>query len=204
MAEFKRHEVTFRVVCLYAPNRNPARDNFFQTSIQRIDPSVPTVVCGDFNTVFDRTLDCRGSHPCDYSRESSQALASFFQDCCILDIWRYLHQKEIAFSWLSRDGSMSSRIDFVGCPYQWVHAIESCDILPCSYSDYSIILMSLVIPEPIPKGPGRWLFNISLLKDEDFVNTIKSFWAHWSALKTIFPTIQKCWEGKNQKVGDPT
>ena len=200
MAEFKKHEVTFRVACVYAPNRNPARDDFFQTSTQRIDPSVPTVVCGDFNTVFDRTLDRRGSDPSDYSRESSQALASLFQECCILDTWRYLHRKEIAFSWLSRDGFVSSRIDFVGCPYQWIHAIESCDILPCPYSDHSIVLMSLVIPEPIPKGPGRWLFNISLLKDEDFVNAIKDFWADWSALKAIFPTIQKWWEVGKAKI----
>ena len=29
MAEFRRHGITFRVACLYAPNPNPARGNFF-------------------------------------------------------------------------------------------------------------------------------------------------------------------------------
>ena len=53
--------------------------------------------------------------------------------------------------------------------------------------------MSLVIPEHIPKGPGHWLFNISLLKDEDF-------WADWSALKTIFHKIQKWWEVGKAKI----
>ena len=38
--EFKHQDVTFRVVCLYAPNRNPARDDFFASCANSIDPSV--------------------------------------------------------------------------------------------------------------------------------------------------------------------
>ena len=57
MAEFQRHGLTFRVVSLYAPNRNPQRDDFFVYCSSMIDPSIPTLVCGDFNAVFDRALD---------------------------------------------------------------------------------------------------------------------------------------------------
>ena len=38
---------TFRVVSLYAPNRNPARDLFFDEVIPFVDPAIPTVLCGD-------------------------------------------------------------------------------------------------------------------------------------------------------------
>ena len=37
----------------------------------KIDPSVATVVCGDFNTVFEMSIDRRGSNASDPSRESS-------------------------------------------------------------------------------------------------------------------------------------
>ena len=57
MVEFQRHGLTFRVVSLYAPNRNPQRDDFFAYCASMIDPSVPTLFCGDFNAVFDRALD---------------------------------------------------------------------------------------------------------------------------------------------------
>lgn len=42
---------TFCVVSLYAPNRNPARDLFFDEVIPFVDLAIPTVLCGDFNTV---------------------------------------------------------------------------------------------------------------------------------------------------------
>ena len=58
----------FRVACIYAPNRNPARDNFFSDAKVRVDPSVPTLLYGDFNAVFDRHLDRVGLDPFDTVR----------------------------------------------------------------------------------------------------------------------------------------
>lgn len=98
MAEFRRHDIVFRVVSLYAPNRNPERDDFLSFCASKIDPSVPTLICGDFNTVFDRSLDRRGSNVSDVSRESSVALCSLFRDCGVIDIWRSLHPATVAFS----------------------------------------------------------------------------------------------------------
>ena len=80
MAEFKYHEIVFRVVCLYAPNRNPDRDDFLASCASSIDPAIPTVICGDFNAVFNRSLDRRGSNIFYTTRESCSTLASFFND----------------------------------------------------------------------------------------------------------------------------
>ena len=71
LCEFRFHTKLFRFVSLYAPNRNPARDQFFDLVPSWVDPTVPTVVCGDFNTVWDRSLDRAGSVSEDTSRESS-------------------------------------------------------------------------------------------------------------------------------------
>ena len=48
---------SFRVCCIYAPTRNPARDQFFYDLWAKVDPLVPTILCGDFNAVFDRSVD---------------------------------------------------------------------------------------------------------------------------------------------------
>ena len=48
--EFSFSDQVFRVACFYAPNRNPARNDFFEDVADRLDPTVPTIVCGDFNT----------------------------------------------------------------------------------------------------------------------------------------------------------
>ena len=59
--EFRFQGRLLRVVSLYAPNRNPARDQFLDQVLSWVDPAVPTFVCGDFNTVLDRSHDGVGS-----------------------------------------------------------------------------------------------------------------------------------------------
>ena len=83
--EFSFHDQSFRVVSLYAPNRNPVRNQFLEQLADEVDPSIPTLLCGDFNTVFDRNLDRSGSDSSDTWRESSAALMTLFQSCCCID-----------------------------------------------------------------------------------------------------------------------
>ena len=201
MLEFSHHNVVFRVACLYAPNRNPARDDFFASRPNFIDPSVPTIVCGDLNAVLNRSLDRRCANM-DVSRESCQTLLSLFQNCCVVDIWRVLHPTSVAFTWQSPDGLASSRIDHFGVPYSWLHHVVSCEHLPCPFSDHCAVLLDTPIPEPIPRGPRRWKLNTSILSDLDFVEEITSFWGLWKLQKTSFPNIKKWWDqGKKEIKG---
>ena len=142
LADFQHRSVTFRVACLYAPNHNPDRDHFFVFCSSKIDPSIPTLVCGDFNTVPDQSLDRHGSNILDTSRESTATLLSFMT----VELWT----STTAFSWLRLDGTLSSRIDLIGCPYAWIHLVQSCDLLACLFSD-----LAFPVPEPLPRGPVR-------------------------------------------------
>ena len=65
---------------MYAPNRNPAQDQFFDDLRSKIDPSIPTVLCGDLNKVFDRSLDRAGRGPSIFLRDSSSLLKYLFKD----------------------------------------------------------------------------------------------------------------------------
>ena len=134
LAHFKRNDVVFGVACIYAPNRNPERNDFFAYCADQIDPAVPSVVCGDFNVAFDRSLDRRGTNVSDTSHESSLALRDLFHDCCVIYIWRSLHPSTVAFTWLKPDATLSSRIDLIGCPHSWLHHVDCCNILSCPFS----------------------------------------------------------------------
>ena len=101
--EFSFLGKSFRLCSIYAPNGNPARDQFLDNLHSKIDPLIPTVLCGDFNTVFNRSLDRLGSDPSDSSRESSSSLRYFFDACCTVDISRYLHPSSASFSWTRWD-----------------------------------------------------------------------------------------------------
>ena len=74
MAEFIKRGSFFRIASVYAPNRNPERDKFFTSCLDFADRSVPTILCGDFNAVFDRAKDSRGSDPAVTVRESFVSL----------------------------------------------------------------------------------------------------------------------------------
>ena len=200
LCEFLLYDVTFRVLCLYAPNRNPARDSFFNGISDAVDPSIPTVLCGDFNAVFDRTLDRFGSSSDDTSRESTPALTRLFDSCCVVDIWRYLHPDSTSFTWNRSDGQLASRIDLVGCPYPWVSAVASCDIVPFSFSDHCAVLFSFSIPDVIPPGPGLWKLNVSILQDEEYVKLITNFWLTWQRSQNNFASLSDWWELGKRKI----
>ena len=85
LCEFSFYYSTFHVLCLYALSYNPARDLFFNCISDTVDTSIPTVLCGDFDTVFDRTFHRFGSFADDVSRESTVALGCLFDSCCVID-----------------------------------------------------------------------------------------------------------------------
>ena len=136
--EFSFFGKSFRVVCVYAPNRNPARDQFFDELHSRIDPSIPTVLRGDFNEVFDRSLDRAGGGLSTSSRDSSSSLKYLFEDCCVIDIWRYLHPSSSGFTWTRWDGSLASRIDLFS-----VCRFRGCLLFLCVIS--SLVLFQTIV-----------------------------------------------------------
>lgn len=192
--EFSFQDKTFRVCSIYCPNRNPDRDLFLDDLHSRIDPSVPTVLTGDFNTVFNRALDRRGSDPSDSSRESSVSLCGLFDACCAVDIWRYLHPTSSCFTWTRWNGSLASRIDLIGIPYVWVPSVESCDILPCPFSDHCAVVSSILVPDAVSPGPGLWKLNTSILADDDYIKLISDAWLNWRSSIHRFPSLVKWWE----------
>ena len=200
MCHFSFHGSSFRVFCLYAPNRNPARDLFFNQITDAVDPSNPTVLCGDFNSVFDRSLDRRGSSANDNARESTLALTRLFDSCCVVDVWRYLHPHSISFSWTRWNGDLASRIDLIGCPFSWVPSVSSCDIIPCPFSDHCGVLFCISVPSVIPPGPGLWKLNISILQDEEFVHLISDFWRSWRLKQNSFTYLSDWWDLGKSKI----
>lgn len=94
-------------------------------------------------------------------------LSNLVEDCCVVDIWRYLHPSSVGFTWTRWDGSLASCIDLFGVPFSWVPSVSSCTFIPCLFSDHCGVYLSLSIPDTVPPGPGLWKLNISILDDPD-------------------------------------
>ena len=82
-----------------------------------IDRSVPTVLTGNFYTVFDQATDRRRSVTSDVYWENIAALTDLFEACCCIDIWWHLHPNDSTFTWPRSDGLLASHIDLIGAPY---------------------------------------------------------------------------------------
>ena len=136
MAEFMKGSFLFRVVCIYPPNSNPERNYFLLSCADLIDPAIPTLLCGDFNAVCNRTKDRRGLSNDSTYRDCSASLHFVFFWGLRFDVWRYLHPDTIAFSWMRHDGLLASRIDLFGCPLPWAHGVHTCDFVLCPSSDH--------------------------------------------------------------------
>ena len=196
-AEFAIRELSFGVLCVYAPNQVSARNDFLQACVEVVEPGIPTFVLGDFNTVFDRSMDRRGSDPLDDSHERPLALREFFAKCCVVDIWRDLHPLTPGFIWESPDRARASRIDLIGCPAVWAPFVSFCNFVPCPFSDHSVVHLSISPPVLIPRGPGRWKCNV--LEDPELRSEIESFWIYWRTRQPFFPSVGKWWD-KGEKV----
>ena len=144
-----------------------------------------------------------GSTVDDTSRESSAALARAFDACCCVNIWRYLHPSSSSgFTWSRWNSLLSSRINLVGCPYVWVSSVSSCDILPCPFSDHCAVLFCVSVPDVIPPGPGLWKLNISVLKEDEYVASVSSFWQNWQCCKDLYSALSEWWvAGKSRLKG---
>ena len=100
------------------------------------------------------------------------------------------------------DGSLSSPIDFFDCLYVWAHAVESCELLLRPFSDHCAVSLICPIPEPVPRSPGRWKLNTSILSDQSFKDSVSSFWLGWKKRKSSFETIPEWWDVGKSKLKD--
>ena len=75
---------------------------------------IPTLLCGDFNTVPARSC-CRRSWFLSVNLTPLVRVPFccllFFRDCCVVDIWRLKHPDVPGFTWSRRDEFLASRVD---------------------------------------------------------------------------------------------
>ena len=101
-----------QLVIVYGPNQKRLGEDFFHSLIPVLDPTLPTVLCGDFNTVPDPVLDrfgCNPHSPWAYLWPSSLSLLT--SSCDLVDIWRLRHPDERDYTWRCPNGTQGSRLD---------------------------------------------------------------------------------------------
>ena len=69
-------------------------------------------------------------------------------------------------------------MDYILTSISLQYNVHKTDIKPGIRSDHSIVQVKIYLRDTLLRGKGFWKFNVSLLKDLDYVNKIKQILKH--------------------------
>ena len=164
---------TLALACCYAPNDDNVTyfDNFFNQLVSVNADGV--IIGGDFNTILhDRDIKGGKGHT---HINCTHYINERIQHEGWVDIWRIRHPNDFRFTWArSKPHVIMERIDFFLISFHLQQFVVSTDILSAYRSDHNLPIIWLNLEHfHLEKGKGRWMFNNSLLDDDDFVTREK-------------------------------
>ena len=159
---------------IYGPNQD--EPDFFSNVIEKIE-SVPNdnrITSGDFNFVFDVQLDKIGKP--ETHIKARDVVKTWMDETDVIDIWRHQHADEKKYTWHGIRGTppkhVLSRIDFHLVSFGIVGRVSESCIKPGFRSDHSAPIIKVEFHSN-SRGPGYWKMNTSLLRDADYIKSMK-------------------------------
>ena len=161
------------LVNIYGPNGdNP---EFYQNMYDTIEDfdNENIIICGDFNLVQNQDLDTYNYVNINNPRAKNKVL-DLKEELNMVDPYREIYNDLKRFTWRKTNPIKQARLDFFLLSEILMHNVIDLEILPSYRSDHSTVVLSLRINDFV-KGKGLWKFNVSLLKDKAYINTVKKY-----------------------------
>ena len=201
VAPLSEESSVMQLVIVYGPNQKRLGEDFFHSLIPVLDPTLSTILCGDFNTVPDPVLDrfgCNPNSPWAYLWPSSLSLLT--SSCDLVDIWRLRHPAERDYTWRRPNGTQGSRLDMFWVSSSLAEQVRQVDIYPFFRSDHCYVFLRIGIPSAPRRGTGVWKFNSSLLADAHYSQLVREFWLEWQQERDSFSSLGVWWDAGKQRV----
>ena len=162
-------DAVLTLVNIYAPNSDDP--SFFDLILTQLDQfECQSIVWGgDFNCVLNVNVDKKGGRPVTHTR-AVKVINNIIEQFSLTDIWRLKNPSLFRSTWRSRD--VRCRLDYFLISLDLVSQTKTCEISPGFKTDHSAVICKIVL-NPQPRGRGFWKFNVSLLKDDNYVSLIR-------------------------------
>ena len=136
--------------------------------------NVSLIIGGDFNLIFDQTLNTTGRSDLDRYSPYHMILESYIEEWLLSDTWCELHPTDRRFTLISRrQGNIKmSRPDFFLISDNIRPTVMDSDILPSFNSDHCPVSLTISNESP-DSGKGYWHFNSLLLTDKEYHTQVK-------------------------------
>ena len=170
--DIKTDEKLFTLANIYAPNEDDP--TFFKQVFDHLHDFAckEIILGGDFNLVLDVKEDKKGGLP----RTLQNTLKIINQNCeelNLTDTWRMLNAGKHRYTWHWKKPEIQCRLDFFLISSDLICDISLADIASGYKTDHSMILLKVALHHN-PSGRGFWKLNTSLLKEEEYLNLIKT------------------------------
>lgn len=160
----------FRIICIYAPNAQLERKEFFERVERYVETERHVILLGDFNCVCH--ADDRAANVT--ARDSSAVLLNtMVHDKDLEDIGRTLSAGKPNQYTHFQNGSQA-RLDRVYVSADLVPVCNYYDVKHVSFSDHSLVVLVIGTEQKKPKFCwDLWKLNARLLQDEVFAEKVK-------------------------------
>jgi len=161
----------FTLANIYAPNKDTPQ--FFDKLFDMIDQfhNTSIIIGGDFNLVFNVTIDKKGGRPVTHEN-CKKNLLGWMEELGLIDIWRFNNKDKFMYTWKSyKKPHVFCRLDFFLISTNLTSVSKDNTISPGYRSDHNIVSTTLS-NENEKRGPGFWKLNCSLLDNQEYCNAI--------------------------------
>ena len=160
---------TFLLCAVYGPNNdNPT---FFDELFDKISNiNLETILCGDFNTTLNFSLD-NTNYIGQGNVRSRSSINHHISTLSIDDIYRVREGGKRSYTWFNKSGQQQARLDFFLTSTSLRPFITNCEHLTPYKSDHLPIRLSLDFSK-FKKGKGLWKLNNSLLNNINYIERI--------------------------------
>jgi exodeoxyribonuclease-3 len=172
--QFDEQDLT--LVNLYAPTADKVNEQlqFLDYILPKLEENNENlIVGGDLNTYLG-VLDKYGTDV--KLNKFAIRLQNIMEELGLIDIWRITHENISRYTWRKRGGitPQQSRLDYFLIAENLIYQVANCEIKYAVYSDHCPVWLQLESTNNPKRGRGFWKFNVSLLKDKDYVDKINS------------------------------
>jgi exonuclease III len=164
------------LVNMYGPS-DADNPDFFERVFQEVDrlrrEDHFIVGAGDLNCRMNPDFDSINYTGRDNRAKTREKIREIMNSTDLVDVWRELHVTKPGYTWRKFKSTKQGRLDHFLVSGDFLTQVKQISIKPSYKSDHSPLVIALRAEER-QRGKPMWRFNNSLLKDKDYVQTIKA------------------------------
>ena len=170
----------YLLINTYMPNIETSQVEFLREIndiLSRYDLPESIIWGGDFNCPFDK-IDTSGGNFKPKSKTIT-LLRGIIDSFDLCDIWRVRNEAKCQFTWRQKTPYIQRRLDYFLVSNNMQSIIKNVNITSAISTDHSAIVLQVFSPGQTTLGPSHWRLNVTLLKNEQYLNEMKANLPKW-------------------------